>query len=412
MKNPNSAGNMVTVPAHQPPPGGYDCIIVGAGPAGSAAAIALCRAGRTVQLLDRQNFPRDKICGDGIPPGSLELLYELGLQAPLEKAGFYPVEQLHFSTPAGQLLKTRFRPKKPGMGFFVAPRRDFDYLLQQQAIVAGAHFQQAQVKGLLRQNGQVCGVQAEIDGQATTISARTVIGADGCTSIVARSLAGIKPAPRHRFLAIRGYIEGLEIFSHAAEFHWYPEILPGYGWIFPLGNERANIGLAMRADRLRRERRKLPDLLNDFLQRPAIKARMRNDARLSGVATWPLNLASQQRVQRAYDGALLIGDAAVLIDPFSGEGIHNALRSAKLAASVIDQALSRNDTSLRMLKQYEQLCRRAFNPVFRRSYWLQQCMHHSPFLIEGLVYLLRKNPRFLAACANRFSLDFHFEAAY
>lgn len=411
MKSPDSAGHTVSASGHQSPPGGYDCIVVGAGPAGSTAAIALCRAGRTVLLLDRQNFPRDKICGDGIPPGSLELLYELGLQEPLEKAGFYPIEQLHFRTPAGQLLKTRFRPKKTGMGFFIAPRREFDHLLQQQAIAAGAQFRQAQVNDVIRQGGRVCGVQADIAGRAEFIAARTVIGADGCTSIVARSLAGIKPAPRHRFLAIRGYLEGLATNPHAAEFHWYAEILPGYGWIFPLGSNRANIGLAMRADRLRRERRKLPELLRNFLQQPEIKSRLGSDFQLKSVATWPLNLASQQRVPRAFDGALLIGDAAALIDPFSGEGIHNALHSAKLAAGVIDQALSRNDTSLRALQSYEQLCRRAFNPVFRRSYWLQQCMHRSPFLIEGLVYLLRKNPRFLAACANRFSLDFHFEAA-
>lgn len=411
MKSPDSGVHTGTSSGYQSPPGGYDCVIVGAGPAGSAAAIALCRAGRTVLLLDRQNFPRDKVCGDGIPPGSLELLYDLGLQEPLDKAGFYPIEQLHFRTPSGQLLKTRFRLKKPGMGFLIAPRRDFDYLLQQQAIAAGAQFRQAQVNGVIRQAGRVCGVTAAINGQITAIPSRVVIGADGCTSVVARSLAGTKPAPGHRFLAIRGYIEGLEIFSHAAEFHWYPEILPGYGWIFPLGNGRANIGLAMRADRLRRERRKLPELLGNFLQQPEIKSRLGSNFQLKSVATWPLNLASQQRVPRAFDGALLIGDAAALIDPFSGEGIHNALHSAKLAAGVIDRALSRNDTSLAALQSYEKQCRRTFHPVFRRSYWLQQCMHHSPFLIEGLVYLLRQNPRFLAACANRFSLDFHFEAA-
>jgi geranylgeranyl reductase family protein len=276
-----------------------DVIVVGAGPAGAAAAIRVAKQGRDVLLLDRQTFPRDKACGDGIPPGSMAVLSELGLEDEIREAGFYPIHKLLLATPGGYSLNLKFTPKKAGMDFFIAPRVQFDYLLQQQAVKCGAEFCQAQVSAPVLNDGRVIGVRASINGKSKEILGRVVLGADGATSTIARALSPkIKQEDTARIVAVRAYIEDLEILSHTVEFYWYKDILPGYAWIFPLEENRANIGIGMRVDRFRKKKQSLESLLADFLNRPPIKARLREGGRLQNIKSWPL-----QRTPRGFSTA-------------------------------------------------------------------------------------------------------------
>lgn len=387
-----------------------DVIVVGAGPAGSAAAICLAKKGRDVLLLDRQSFPRDKACGDGIPPGSIAVLSDLGLEDNISEAGFYPIRKLLLSTPGGHSLNLKFTPKKAGMDFFIAPRMHFDYLLQQQAVKCGAEFCQAQVTTPILDGSRVVGVRANINGENKEILGRVVLGADGATSAIARALSpNIKQEDTARIVAVRAYIEDLKILPYTVEFYWYKDILPGYAWIFPLDKNRANIGIGMRVDCFRKKKQSLESLLADFLNRPAIKARLADGGRLQNIKSWPLNLASAKNIQRVYHGALLIGDAASLIDPFSGEGIHNALISARIAAGVVHQALEKGDVSPAALSAYEQECRKTFGGIVRRSYYLQLCMTHAPFLMDGFIRMVQANPRLTELLINKFSTDFQFD---
>lgn len=387
-----------------------DVIVVGAGPAGAAAAICLAKKGRDVLLLDRQAFPRDKACGDGIPPGSMAVLSELGLKDQIIEAGFYPIHKLLLVTPGGYSLNPKFTPKKPGMDFFIAPRVQFDYLLQQQAVKCGAEFCRAQVSAPILDGSRVVGVRASINGESREILGRVVLGADGATSAIARALSPkIKQEDTARIVAVRAYIEDLEILPHTVEFYWYKDILPGYAWIFPLNGNRANIGIGMRVDRFREKKQSLESLLADFLNRPPVKARLANGGRLQNIKSWPLNLASAKNIQRVYHGALLIGDAASLIDPFSGEGIHNALISASIAAGVVHRALEKGDVSPAALNAYERECRKTFGGIVRRSHILQLCMTHAPFLMDGFIRLVQANPRLTELLVNKFSIDFQFD---
>lgn len=390
-----------------------DVIVVGAGPAGAAAAICLAKRGRDVLLLDRQSFPRDKACGDGIPPGSMEVLSELGLEDEIRRAGFYPIHKLLLVTPGGYSLNPKFTPKKPGMDFFIAPRAQFDYLLQQHAVKCGAEFCQARVTEPILNDGRVIGVRASINGESKEILGRMVLGADGATSAIARALSPKKKQEdTARVVAVRAYIEDLEILPHTVEFYWYKDILPGYAWIFPLEENRANVGIGMRVDRFREKKQSLESLLADFLNRPPIKARLKEGGRLQNIKSWPLNLASAKNTQRVYHGAVLLGDAASLIDPFSGEGIHNALISARIAAEVVHQALERGDVSPRALNAYRRNCRKTFGGIVRRSYYLQLCMTHAPFLMDGFIRIVQANPRFTELLINKFSTDFQFDTTF
>ena len=184
-------------------PSNHDVIIVGSGPAGSTAATALARRGRDVLLLDRAAFPRDKACGDGIPPGTVGILHDLGMAETLRAADFHRIDALRLVSARGRDWRLDFTPRRDGADFFIAPRVRFDEVLRRHAIASGARFQRAQVRAPLLENGRVVGVRAEIDGVENEIAARVVIGADGATSAIARALVPEKPPESHRAVAIQ-----------------------------------------------------------------------------------------------------------------------------------------------------------------------------------------------------------------
>ena len=382
-----------------------EIIIVGAGPAGATAAILLARLGHDVLLLDRQAFPRDKACGDAVAAGTIALLHALGMAPAIEQAvaaqHWYPVNALRLLSPRGYRVDANFPANKVG---YIAPRAHFDAAIQHHALVCGAEFRCAQVQGPLFTHGRVAGVIIRNQAGEQKIRARVVIGADGATSVIARKL---RPQPldeQHRAVALRAYIEGIEIAPHCIEFYFFRDILPGgYAWLFPLGEERANIGLGLRLDRLRQRQAghavgtkgqlDLKRALEQLLAHPIIKPRLKHGSRVDNIATWPLTLGVQQDVRYAWDGALLIGDAAGFTNPLTGAGIHNALHSAQLAAEVIQQAFVGHDLSYRMLRLYEQRCHQTFTAQLRRAHQLER-LTTFPVILDLLVRWLGKNNAF------------------
>jgi flavin-dependent dehydrogenase len=189
----------------------------------------------------------------------------------------------------------------------------------------------------------------------------------------------------HRAVAVRAYIEDLELYPNEVEFYLYKEFLPGYGWIFPVGDNLANIGLGMRLDQFRTLKKNLKKMLRDFLDVPQIKERLSRGGVIRDVAIWQLNFGSQKHLQHAYDGALLIGDAAGFINPLTGGGIHNALISAELAAQTIDEAFQKGDVSREGLISYETRCHDIMWEGMRYSYFLQKWLLRFPPLIDFLM---------------------------
>lgn len=362
-----------------------EVVVVGAGPSGSVAATALVQQGHDVLLLDQQTFPRDKVCGDSIPAGAIELLYALGMEERIREADFYSVDRFLLCSPRGYVVEADLTyGRRFGASSYVVPRLHFDVLIQQYAVESGAEFRQAQVTEPIVEDGRVVGVRARSNGAIEDIRAKVVIGADGITSVIARRLRPDRLEDRHRAVALRLYIDDIDERPHQLEYYLYRRILPGYAWIFPIGEGRANLGLGMRLDKFRETDRSLEEMLAIFLDMPPINKRFRNGGRLHNISVGQLNLGSQD-IQRAFDGALLVGDAAGLINPLTGGGIHNGLVSAVLAADIIHEALAEEDVSLTRLWKFDQLCRDSLRSDMRRAYFAQRSLLRFPALVDMLV---------------------------
>ncbi|GIF02170.1 geranylgeranyl reductase family protein [Paractinoplanes rishiriensis] len=288
------------------PAGRFDVAVVGAGPAGSAAAIAACRAGARVLLLDRADFPRDKPCGDGIAAEAIGVLESLGVTGVTD--GYPPVGRLRLVGPGGSVVA---RPlPRPA---YTVPRRIFDERLVRAAVAAGADLRRHTVR-TVHDDGAG---PVTIDGR---FEAAVLIGADGAGSVVRRTLGHPGNPPGHLAVAIRGYAPSAnrtEQIIITTERRW-----PAYAWEFPIGDGTANIGYGEVLTGERLSRAYLLDRLRALLP----------GGEPTSVRGHHLPL-STRRPPPARGRTLLAGDALSLINPFTGEGIFYAVLSGALAGT-------------------------------------------------------------------------------
>lgn len=375
----------------------YDVIIAGAGPGGATCALALAGSGLRVLLLDKESFPRDKICGDALSGKVLSVLRyldpeaEQALHALPPKLGSWGIR---FVAPAGQELDIPFKSEKylPAQHTpsYVCRRADFDHWLmervkQHEAAEVREGFT---LRHILREADHL----ALSDGRET-LRTRLLVGADGAQSVVARQLAAFRVEAAHHSAGVRAYYRNVGGFHEQQfiELHFLPELLPGYLWIFPLPGGAANVGLGMLTRDLSRSgmnlRRRLPELLQAH---PRFAERFRH-AELEGpVQGFGLPLGSRRRPVSG-ERFLLTGDAASLIDPFSGEGIGNAMISGRLAAAHIRRAFEQHDFSAQALAAYDEALFRKIGSELQLSYRMQQLVRY-PWLFNWVVRRANQNP--------------------
>lgn len=387
----------------------YDVIISGAGPAGATAASLLARRGLRVLLIDRQAFPRDKICGDGLTPGTVQLLLDLGFNTILEKVYAYPIERMRFRTPGGVLLDHAMQAKTGSAGFLVIPRLKLDDFLYRQALSHGAEPLQARVTGVLLEGGKVAGVRLYKGKSGQAIRSKVLLAADGASSAITRQMTGRPIRHKNHFIAIRAYLNSIRIIPHCVEFFWLKDWLPGYAWIFPLSEQRANVGLGIPMAQYQRRKPKMERLFKEFLRSDMMSRRFSGAPDYRQMAVWPIPMAAETSPQIAFDGLLMAGDAAALVDPFSGEGLHNAILSGSLAAETIMRAVERNDFSYQTLQSYQHACSQAMQPILRRSRRLRRILKLFPWVVDGLARLINRFPQRFAGLLSRHSVDFDFK---
>ncbi|MGJ7441847.1 NAD(P)/FAD-dependent oxidoreductase [Aquipuribacter sp. MA13-6] len=293
----------------------WDVVVVGAGPAGSAAALSALRVdpGARVLLLDRSVFPRDKPCGDGIAPHALDVLADLGLAGLVDD--HRPVSRLHLEVDGGgRTSGTTSRPAR------VVPRAVLDDRIRAGALAAGAVPARRRVRTVrVEPDGVV------LDADHDPLHARVVVAADGAGSVLRRALGLAPNGPGHVALALRGYAPVRPDLADEQRIVFADDDRPAYAWSFPVGDGRANVGYGelLRGDRTP-TREHLMSRLEDLLPGAA-----------AGGAAWRgHHLPLSSRRPRQPDGpVLLVGDALSLINPMTGEGIYYAVLSGACAGA-------------------------------------------------------------------------------
>jgi geranylgeranyl reductase family protein len=355
----------------------HDVAVVGAGPGGSSAASWLAQAGLDVILVDKAEFPRDKTCGDAISARAVHVLDKLGVLEAVQRAG-YLVEGITVTSPAGVRMWTGFPDEPPFRHTaYVIRRYELDHLIQQRAIERGARF---------RGGFHVTGVAATADGVRirgndptgeSSLLARMAIVAVGANIPLLRRL-DLLPQPVGFSFAARAYYRGLSAVDHNIQLRFDGVPLPGYGWIFPLSDDSANVGAGYY-----RRTADTPSTpvaaLRDFLAHPSIKPQFERAERLGPIKGFPLR-TDFHRSPTYGPRTLLVGEAAGLVNPFTGEGIDYALESGEMAAKTILRAFADGQFGVDRLRGYDRALRHRFQHTFLFTHLLRRV-----FMNDGLL---------------------------
>lgn len=377
-----------------------DIVIVGAGPGGCAASLFLAKNGIKHTVLEKAVFPRDKICGDAVSGKCLAVLRKLNPDIAKEfeakATAFQPSWGIKFTAPNGRAIDIPFKldlSKVDRPLAFISKRFDFDNELFERLDTRYAQvLQSAEVVDIQRTNGAVT-VSYQQDGKLQHIAdVKVVVGAEGDRSVVAKKLSANKIEKEHYCAGLRQYYSGIRDMhpQQLMELFFLPSILPGYLWIFPLPNGQANVGIGMLSSEISKRKVNLKQVLEKALaEDPLLKARFSDAKPLGKVQGWGLPLGSKKRPISG-DNYLLTGDAASLIDPFSGEGIGNALYSGMLAAEAIVKGIAENRFDAAFFEEYDALFyARQWNEL-QLSHRLQQLSKY-PWVFNFIVNKANKN---------------------
>ena len=376
-------------------------IIIGAGPAGAGTSFFLTKEGIPHIVIEKEIFPRDKVCGDACSGKTALVINRANPEWLTEILGneqsFLPSWGITFVAPNGKALDIPFSPnrtketKAPG---FTTPRLILDnFLFQKMPSPYCSIYQSASVISIDESGGNVT-VQMVHEGVQYEISAPVIVGADGDKSMVRKKYLNEHTAPKTYAVGLRAYYEGVSGLhnDNFIELHFLPEMLPGYLWIFPLPNGMANVGVGILSERIREKKINLREqMLYAIKNNPQIAPRFANAKLVNKIQGWGLPLA-MERQPLSGNNFILTGDAACLIDPFSGEGIGNALYSGMLAAMAIKEAKTANDFSAAFLKRaYDDVVYKRLGEELKISATLQRLCKY-PWLFNFVVNKAYKSP--------------------
>jgi len=394
------------------PESDFDVIVVGGGPAGSAAASYLAMENKRVLLLEKGCWPRDKVCGDAVGGKSLSHVAALGVKPRLEKNQHFKVTSIIFGAPNGIPVKIplpKEEVEKQAAGYSL-PRIIFDRMLFERAAElviqeGGVIAQSCNVKKIIHNNEE--GDNRIFSGVSTNLGdffAPMIIGAGGYTCPVARAV--VKETYSEELMNREHYcggwreywtdVEGCNVDDGAIEIHFLKGS-SGYLWLFPVGNGVVNVGIGMVLSELDKQQQKLRDMQADLINNhPIFKKRFSAAKMQEGSGKgWQLPFGSPRKntvlqPRRAFaNGVLLIGDSASLVDPFSGEGIGNALFSAKVAA---DSILKNGEITIKSGREYQDAIWEELGDELTNSLKLQK-LSRKTFLMNWALKKAAKKPK-------------------
>lgn len=376
--------------------------IVGAGPAGTAAALQLAQLNIDCIIVDKAVFPRDKVCGDGLSGKVITALNRIdpAIANRLKEANFKLNSWgVTFVSPARHSLDVGYRPdynskdgshKETPIGY-VCKRMDFDNFLVDEV--------KRRKEIQLHENVNIESYELTSDGYIVTgnkgsfqVKAQLLIIANGAHSSFTKNVANITIEHKHYVAGIRAYYKNISGNNpdNFIELHFLKSLLPGYFWIFPLPNGEANVGVGVLSEAVRKKKMNLKKSMLDIIENdPVFKERFKNAELTSSIEGYGLPLGSKKRGISG-ERYMLVGDAAFLIDPFTGEGIGNGLYSGRLAALEAAEAIRANDFSAAKLAHYDAEVYRIMGPELRLSHRLQKLINF-PWLFNTLMKVSSRN---------------------
>ena len=377
------------------PPPFEPIAIIGCGPAGAIASIFLSKKNIPHIIFEKETFPRDKICGDACSGKTSFVLRKADPDFLTELFSndndFLPSHGITFSAPNGNSIDVPF-PKSHLINSqpigFVSKRLVFDNFLFKKAHSPFATIlQQAIITEIDKITNGYSITYKEKDGQLKTYTCSLIIGADGDKGITRKKLLNGNEVSKSSAIGLRAYYKGVTGMhsENFLELHFLKEILPGYLWIFPMANGDANIGIGINAEVARKKKINLRKVMLDAISsNPTIKDRFKDAVLVDKIFGWGLPTGSS-KTKLSGDNFLLAGDAASLVDPFTGEGIGNALYSGMLAAEVASDAIAQNNFSNQFLnKNYDTVLFRRIGDELKLSNTMQKLASY-PWLMNLVI---------------------------
>jgi geranylgeranyl reductase family protein len=374
--------------------------IIGAGPAGCTAALHLSGLGFSSVLMDKATFPRDKTCGDALSGKVLTVLNRIDPEI-VERFRTKDFKEdifgMRLFAPNRVILdlpfKWQYDTKKDDAPGSVVPRYEMDNFLIEEVrrkddIELLESIEIASVKRF-EDGFEVI----DTDGNCIA-KANMLLVANGANSKITRQLIGLKKDDKHYAGAVRGYYENVSGFHPDGfiELHFLKEYIPGYFWIFPVAGNRANVGLGMRTDLVSKNRINLKKTLEEIIRSyPGIADRFK-DAKPEGkIKGYPLPLGSK-KIVRSGERFMLLGDAAQLIDPLTGEGVGNAIYSGWIAAEQVASCFDKNSFDADEMRNYDKRIQRVMGVELKLSRQLQRLMTNQ-WLVNSFASRISRHDR-------------------
>ncbi len=365
----------------------YDVIVVGAGPAGSVITYYLANQGINVLLLDKAAFPRDKTCGDALSPRALAILNEIGVLDNILQHAFR-TSKVDFYSPSGKEVSFDLPGKKQLADICVVERLTLDDLLYERAVSAGAEtLNNASVQHIVN-NDDVVDVDVLVNGKREKYYSRLVVLATGANVALLRRLDLIA-ANVNFTLASRIYFEGPIDFA-SLKFIYADVPLPGYAWLFPVGEDKINVGAGFSKATRQYKYKTSKQLLEHFLSTRLAQKYLGNTIAVGKIKSFPIFMDFPNTKVFA-DRLLIVGEAAGLVNPLTGEGVDYAMQSGKIAADVILGAFEAGDFSAQALKQYKVLLDKEYYNQFMASRYFQKILFSNKYLLNTFFSALQGN---------------------